>query len=221
MFLNRVYFLFLAKYCSNFFETFLLQLLVTMRKSTSSFGGSSSGSTNYVSDDCEYQNSAYKGAMAGATTALESVAGVVCGAASVTPACVATSAFASIGSMFSDTLDSQNLCTDYTMLALSDISDKISEMQVKLSEIATAISESTLISLYGDEIISLASASDLYVRCKDSSGCGNLNLDLENCQMWLRLVSSINEAHKQAYFLLVKQNLLLHTGALYYERSAI
>ena len=177
-----------------------------MRKSTSSFGGSSSGSTNYVSDDCEYQNSAYKGAVAGATTALESVAGVLCGTPATMGACVATSAFASIGSMFSDSLDSQNLCTDYTMLALSDIADKINEMQVKLEEIATAISEATLTNLYGDEIISLARASDLYVRCKDSSGCGNLNLDLENCQMWLRLESSINDRH---IFYLVKQNLLL------------
>merc|ERR1712012_610675 len=62
-------------------------------------------------------------------------------------------------------------------------------MQVQLSEVATAISEATLKNLYGDEIISLARASDLYVRCKDSSGCGNLNLDLENCQMWLSHVT--------------------------------
>ena len=190
-----------------------------MRKSTSSFGGSSSGSTNYVSDDCEYQNSAYKGAVAGATTALEAVAGVACGGGvgfsetsalfstgPVASACIAVSAFTTIGSMFSDSLDSQNLCTDYTMLALSDISDKINEMQVKLEEIATAISEATLTNLYGDEIISLARASDLYVRCKDSSGCGNLDMDMENCQMWLRLESSINDRH---IFYLVKQNLLL------------
>ena len=197
-----------------------------MRKSTSSFGGSSSGSTNYVSDDCEYQNSAYKGAVAGATTALEAVAGVACGGgigfeSPVTSACLATSVFASIGSSFSDSLDSQNICTDYTMLALSDISDKITEMQVQLSELATAISEATLTNLYGDEIISLARASDLYVRCKDSSGCGNLDLDMENCQIWLRLESSINEAHKQAYFLPSKTKFAADSRGVCFAKSAI
>ena len=143
-----------------------------MRKSTVS---ASSSSSTYVSDDCNYQNSAYKGAVAAATTAAEIGVGLCEGAAflSLNPACIAAATFATVGSGFSDTLDSQNLCTDYTMVALNDIANTLSNMQSQLSAIEYKITKSDINTLYGSHFSEIEEAAKLYNNT-------NVPMDIEN-----------------------------------------
>ena len=146
-----------------------------MRKTTSSFGGSSS--STYVSDNCNYQNSAYKGAVASSVSAAEIGLSTFCSVA-MNPACIATSAFITAGSGFSDTLDSQNLCTDYTMAALNDISSKLTEIQETLSNIRTSLNIDSLKSKYSDAVDDINDAAERYQTAVNKSEIKNGQVDI-------------------------------------------
>ena len=161
-----------------------LQCLGTLRKSTVT--SSSSSSDAYVGDDCSYESSAYKGVVAGATTAAEIGVGF-CSSMKFFAPCAAVSLFAVAGSAFSDTLDSQNLCQNTELAALNDIKQQLNKIESAILDLASDIGDLTLEASYHLTIDRLQLCADKYAAVEkviDANDGGNFDLSEGVIQVW-------------------------------------
>ena len=174
-----------------------MQCLGTLRKTTTS---SSSSSDTYVGDDCSYESSAYKGVVAGATTALEIGVGF-CSSMSFFAPCAAASAFAVLGSAFSDGLDSQNICANTELNALNGISQQLNEIESAIDDLAKDIGDLVLEQSYHDTIDRLELCAEQYTAAAADIAAnedGNFDLSPWKVERWFECVlpDDSNDDHK-------------------------